>query len=348
MKSLRRRRSIWRSEEAESLDVEEHKQERSARRMTARVGKNLMRDRHRVEKCRVFPAGRRKQGNPSEKKNQVWIVFLLPSFLGVTVFVLIPFLDVVRRSFVTAVTQEWAGINNYRNVFENQAFRLAIHNTVRFTAVCLPLLIGLGLFLATWLSRLRQIQLIKSLFLFPLAMPAATVVLIWRMIFSKQGLLNGFLIRLGALPEGVLPDYMGTGASFWVLVFSYVWKNLGYTMVLWLAGIFAVSDDMCEAARVDGASERQVFWRVIFPNLKSSLYTITVLSFLNSFKVFREAYLVAGSYPHEDMYLLQHLFNNWFVNLELDKMAAAAVCVGTVLFLIILLLQRLWRQEESW
>ena len=282
------------------------------------------------------------------RNSKAWIAFLLPSFLGVAVFVLVPFLDVVRRSFVTAVTQEWAGINNYCNVFENQAFRLAIHNTVRFTAVCLPLLIGLGLFLAVWLSRLKRIQFIKSLFLFPLAMPAATVVLIWKMIFSEQGFLNGALQRFGILPEGMLIDFMGTEASFWVLVFSYVWKNLGYTIVLWLAGIFAVPGDMCEAARVDGASERQVFRKVIFPNLKSSLYTITVLSFLNSFKVFREAYLVAGSYPHEDMYLLQHLFNNWFVNLELDKMAAAAVCVGTVLFLIILLLQRLWRQEESW
>ena len=178
-------------------------------------------------------------------------------------------------------------------------------------------------------------------------MPAATVVLIWKMLFSRQGFLNGLLISAGLLQEGMLYDYMGTGAAFWVLVFSYVWKNLGYTMVLWLAGIFAVPDSMCEAARVDGASEGQVFWRVIFPNLKSSLYTITVLSFLNSFKVFREAYLVAGSYPHEDMYLLQHLFNNWFVNLELDKMAAAAVCVGAVLFFIILLLQRLWRQEDA-
>ncbi len=97
---------------------------------------------------------------------------------------------------------------------------------------------------------------------------------------------------------------------------------------------------------MDGASESQCFWRVVFPNLKGSLYTITVLSFLNSFKVFREAYLVAGSYPHESMYLLQHLFNNWFVNLELDKMAAAAVYVGMVLFLAILFLQRLWDQDE--
>lgn len=278
------------------------------------------------------------------KSKSTWLWFLLPSFLGVTVFVLIPFLDVVRRSFLTAVTEEWAGIHNYQMIFSNQAFRLAVHNTIKFTAVCLPLLIGLGLFLAVQLSKLKRIQLLKSMFLFPLAMPAATVVLIWKMIFSEQGLLNGWLSGMGCLSGGQTVDYMGTKAAFWVLVFSYIWKNLGYTVVLWLAGIFSVSTDMTEAARVDGASERQCFWKVVFPNLKGCLYTITVLSFLNSFKVFREAYLVAGSYPHESMYLLQHLFNNWFVNLELDKMAAAAVCVGTVLFFVILLLQRLWDQ----
>ena len=276
-----------------------------------------------------------------------WIGFLLPSLAGVLIFVLLPFADVVRRSFLTAVTEEWTGLHNYELVFDNQAFRLAVKNTVRFTLVCLPLLIGIGLFLSVQLSRLKKVQLIKSLFLLPMAMPAATVVLIWKMIFAKQGFLNAGLLLAGLLPEGAMPDYMGTGASFWVLVFSYIWKNLGYTMVLWLAGIFSVSEGLTEAARVDGATKRQCFWYVIFPNLKGSLYTITVLSFLNSFKVFREAYLVAGSYPHESMYLLQHLFNNWFVNLELDKMAASAVCVGAVLFAVILLLQRLWDHEEK-
>ncbi len=276
----------------------------------------------------------------SNKEKYVWAVFLLPSLAGVSVFVLLPFLDVVRRSFLTAVTGQWNGTENYRMVFENQAFRLAIQNTARFTLVCLPLLIGLGLFLAVQISRLKKMQLVKTLFLFPLAMPAATVVLLWKMLFYRQGFLNAFLIRTGLLQDGPA-DFMGTGASFWVLVFSYLWKNLGYTIILWLAGILAVPSDMSEAARVDGASERQCFWRVVFPNLKGSFYTITVLSFLNSFKVFREAYLVAGSYPHESMYLLQHLFNNWFVNLELDKMAAAAVCVGAVLFLVILLLQKI-------
>lgn len=286
----------------------------------------------------------KKRQRLSGSKN-AWIWFLLPSGVGVFIFVCLPFLDVIRRSFVTVVTQKWVGVHNYRLIFENQAFLLAVKNTLRFTAVCLPILIGLGLFLAIQLSRLRKIQFLKSCFLFPMAIPAATIVLVWRMVFSKQGFLNLLLHSLHLISQERAIDYMSTKAAFWVLVFSYVWKNLGYTIVLWLAGIFSIPTDIIDAARVDGASERQCFWRVIFPNLKGTLYTITVLSFLNSFKVFREAYLVAGSYPHESMYLLQHLFNNWFVNLELDKMAAAAVCVGTVLFFFILLLQRFWDQD---
>ncbi len=141
-------------------------------------------------------------------------------------------------------------------------------------------------------------------------------------------------------------DYLGTGASFWVLVASYLWKNTGYTVVLWLAGILSIPNEFVEAARVDGAGRGKCIRYIILPNLKGSFYTIVILSFLNSFKIYREAYLVAGSYPQEDIYLLQHLFNNWFVNLEFDKMAAAAVCVGAVLFVAIMALQRVWDRAE--
>ena len=288
-------------------------------------------------------------------KNIACLYFLLPSFLGVIVFVLAPFADVCRRSLTTAVTGEFRGIDNYKQVFENKAFWLAAGNTAKFVLVCLPLLIGLGLIIACFLSRFTRVHFLKSAFLFPMAVPAATVVLVWTLIFDRQGFLNLFLTRLGdaAYSAGVLQsapvfdiDYMGTGAAFWVLVFSYIWKNLGYTVVLWLTGILSISTQIREAARVDGAGEFTCFVRIIMPNLKPVLYTITVLSFLNTFKAFREAYLVAGSYPDESMYLLQHLFNNWFTNLDFDKMAAAAVILGFILFAAILLLQKLWDEGE--
>ena len=261
------------------------------------------------------------------------------------IFVLLPFLDVFVRSFQTVVTKQFVGFKNYATIFSNQAFQLAVKNTIRFTLVCIPLLVVIGLLIALPVSRMKSAGTIKSLYLFPLAMPTATIVIVWKMVFYKQGFLNLILTRLGewtGLWGEVHFDYLGSSASFWVLVFSYIWKNAGYTIVLWLAGILGIPNELLEAARVDGASERQCTMKIILPNLKGSLYTIVILSFLNSFKIYREAYLVAGAYPEQDMYLLQHLFNNWFVNLDFDKMAAAAVCVGGFLFVVIILLQRIW------
>lgn len=271
------------------------------------------------------------------------MLFLSPGLAGVILFVLLPFFDVVRRSFSTAVTGEWSGIRNYDLVMHNQAFMLAAKNTLRFVGVCIPLLIFISLFLAYELSKSRYMKFLKSAYLLPMAIPAAAVVLVWKLLFDKEGILNGIWEQLG----GQAVDYMGTGAAFWVLVISYIWKNMGYTVVLWLAGIMGIPQGIIEAALVDGAGEWTCFFRIILPNLKPTLYTITVLSFLNSFKVFREAYLVAGSYPHESMYLLQHLFNNWFLNLEMDKMAAAAVLTAAVLLVFILLLQLLWDRKEE-
>lgn len=282
------------------------------------------------------------------KKWGAFLSFMAPSFLGVTVFVLLPFLDVLKRSFSTAVTGKFIGPDNYVTIFHNQAFLIAVKNTLRFTIVCIPLLVLVGFLIAWPLSRLKEAELIKSVYLFPMAMPTATIVMVWKMFFYKQGFLNLFLSRLGELSGlwgEIRMDYLGTEAAFLVLVGSYIWKNTGYTVVLWLAGILSIPAEQIEAARVDGAGGFQRLWYIVLPNLKGSLYTIVILSFLNSFKIYREAYLVAGSYPHKSMYLLQHLFNNWFVNLEFDKMAATAVCTGGFLLIVILLLQRMWDRE---
>lgn len=288
-------------------------------------------------------------GKKGWRRRHAFLLFLLPSLAGVTLFVLLPFLDVVNRSFRTAVTGEFTGMKNYGVIFQNQAFVLAVKNTARFTVVCIPLLVLVGLLVAFPLSAMKEAGLIKSVYLFPLAMPTATIVLVWKMVFYRQGFLNLFLTRLGELTGlwgTVTIDYLGTGASFWVLVASYLWKNTGYTVVLWLAGILSIPNEFIEAAKVDGAGRMKCIRYIILPNLKGSFYTIVILSFLNSFKIYREAYLVAGSYPQEDIYLLQHLFNNWFVNMEFDKMAAAAVCVGIVLLGAIMLLQRIWDKGE--
>lgn len=288
------------------------------------------------------------------RKHALWgWLFVLPGFAGVLVFYLFPFLDVVRRSFVSAMGGGFVGSANYRAVAANEAFGLAATNTLRFAAVCLPLLLLLSLGLAVLLKSLLTTsgrrpgaagaaRLAKSAYLVPLAVPAASIVLLWQLVFDARGLLNGWLSVLGIQGR----DWMHTEAAFGVLVFSYLWKNMGYDVVLWLAGLASVPEELYEAARVDGAGRAVCFFRITLPFIRPMAVTISIISFLNSFKVFREAYLVAGNYPQDRIYLLQHLFNNWFRELSMDKMAAGAVLLALVILVLVLFLEKSWNKED--
>ena len=124
---------------------------------------------------------------------------------------MIPYLDVIRRSFFSAISGEFTGLKNYSTIFENQAFRLAAGNTLRFFLVCIPLLVVLSLMIAVLLTRRKKsMQALKSMFLLPMAIPVASVVLLWKVLFHDQGLLNHFLETLSL--QGV--DWMNTDASF--------------------------------------------------------------------------------------------------------------------------------------
>ncbi len=255
-------------------------------------------------------------------------LFLLPSLLGTGGFVLVPFLDVFRRSFLQAVGKGFVGLENYRQVLTNEAFHLAAGNTARFMLVCLPMLLALSLCMAVLVGQVIHFQKwVKTCFLLPMAIPAASVAVFFRMMFDEKGWLNLFLEKMGL--EAV--DWLTSGQAFWVLSACYIWKNLGYDMILWLAGLAAIPEEQYEAAEVQGAGEWACFRYITLPQLKETLFVTALLSFVNAFRVFREAYLLAGEYPHESIYMLQHLFNNWFVSLDIQKMTAAAVMlvIGT-------------------
>ena len=269
--------------------------------------------------------------------------FLLPNLLGVLCFSLLPMLQVLLRSFQSAIGGNWVGVRNYITVVNNTAFQRAISNTGKFTAVCIPLLVVVSLVLAVLLFSIPDIGgTLRSVFLMPMAVPAASVVLVWKVLFHQKGLVNSALLTVG----GTGVNWMGSSAAFWMLVISYLWKNLGYTMILWTAVLTGIPETIYEAAQVDGAGKWQCFLYITLPNLRGSAYTITVMSLLNSFKVFREAWLVGGDYPHESMYLLQHLYNNWFRELDFDKIAAASVMTSAVVFILIGFLRKAWDGED--
>lgn len=274
------------------------------------------------------------------------LLFLAPSLLGVGVFVLVPFVDTVRRSFFTAIGGRFVGVDNYLSVFQSPSFQIAAGNTARFVAICVPLLIAISMLMAILVRRLKPEmgKVFKTTYLVTMAIPVASVVLLWNTLFSDNGIANYVLTEVfGAEPV----SFMGSSAAFWVLIFTYLWKNCGYDMILWLAGFDSVNPSLYEAARADGANEWKVFKHVTLPGLLPTLFLISVLSLINTFKVFREAYLVGGAYPKSDsIYLLQHLFNNWFTQLDVSRLSAAAVVLALVLLVIILTLKRVWGDEK--
>ena len=270
-------------------------------------------------------------------------LFLLPSLIGTGGFVLIPFLDVVRRSFLQAVGNGFVGLENYRMGLGNSAFRLAVGNTARFMLVCLPLLMLLSLFLAVLVREATRFQRwVKTGALLPMAIPAASVVVFFRLAFDEKGWLGRLAEAAGM--EG--QDWLASDSAFWILIVCYIWKNLGYDMILWLAGLGVIPKEQYEAARVQGAGEWACFWYITAPQLKETAFVTGLLSFVNAFRVFREAYLLAGDYPHESIYMLQHLFNNWFVNLDIQKMTAAAVML-VVLAGGILEIEEWWNRRQT-
>lgn len=271
-------------------------------------------------------------------QNKVPLAFIAPSFIGVLIFVLVPFADVLRRSFFTATGSNFVGLSNYLNVFGNEAFKLAAGNTLKFVAVCIPALVAMSLVLALLVSGTKGVgDAAKSVFLLPLVIPAASMVLIWKLFFHNDGLLNS----LTGSAFGTTVPFMASAAAFWVLTVSYLWKNMGYDMVLWMGGLSKIPLEIYEAAAVDGAGSFRRLFSITLPNLVGVLFMVIVLSLLNSFKVFREAYLVAGEYPHTSMYMLQHLFNNWFTALDIEKLSAGAVVMAIVIFILISLWMRL-------
>ena len=257
-------------------------------------------------------------------------LFLLPSLAGTAVFVLLPYVDVVRRSFFEAAGGRFVAMQNYVTVVGNSAFRLASFNTLRFLVICVPLLVLVSLFCSMLIAGLKEEGTVfKTSLLVPLAIPVASIVLLWKLFFHPQGMVNQITALFGM--AGV--DWINGDTAFGVLVFTYVWKNLGYDVVLWVAGLAAISDELYEAARVDGAGIVARFFYVTLPGLSKTAFLVVSLSVFNSFMVFREAYLIAGEYPHESIYMLQHLFNHWFVTLDIQKMSAASVLLLLVVAL---------------
>ncbi|MDR2135318.1 MAG: sugar ABC transporter permease [Treponema sp.] len=248
--------------------------------------------------------------------------FALPGLAGFAVFFIIPFGVSLAYAFMDRPAGgSFAGFSNFAALFRSRAYLRGLGNTIRFIGISTPLGLALSLGLALLVRRAgKQRDWFSLVFLIPLVIPSGSMAFFWKTLFSYDGALNGTLRRLGL--EKL--NWLDSDLALPVMILIYLWKNCGYGMVLFLAGLGNIPGDYYEAARADGAAPFRCFIHVTLPCLLPVTALALTMSVVNSFKIFREIYLVAGAYPHESIYTLQHFMNNMFASLNYPRLSSAA------------------------
>jgi carbohydrate ABC transporter membrane protein 1, CUT1 family (TC 3.A.1.1.-) len=174
----------------------------------------------------------------------------------------------------------------------------------------------------------------RTFFLSPLMVPVASVVLIWQVLFDNHGVINEAIALFGGNPV----DWFKSQYGQVVVIILFLWKNLGYNMILFMSALAAIPTDVLEVARLDGAGVWKQFFYIKLRYITPTIFFVGIMSLINSFKVFREVYLLAGDYPVTSLYMLQHFMNNTFRSLDYQKLSAAAIIMAIVMAVIIGLL----------
>lgn len=267
------------------------------------------------------------------KKRAVSWLYIIPSLAGVLVFYIIPFGFVIYYSLIDNVSNRaFVGLENFLALFDNSAFIMAAKNTLTFSLVTVFSAVILSLLLAIILdSKIPGRSKFRTCFLSPMMVPTASIILIWQVIFSFNGSFNSFINIFGLEPI----DWMKSDYSQIVVALLFLWKNLGYNMILFMAALSNIPKDQVEAAEVDGANAVQRFFKIKLRYISPSLFFVLLLSLINSFKIFREVYLLTGQWPYETLYFMQHFMNNTFKNLDYPRLSAAAIVMTLVIVVII-------------
>lgn len=273
------------------------------------------------------------------------MLFLAPGIIGFGMFYIWPFcVSLYYSTLSRPVNGVFVGVKNYVEMFQNAAYLKGLTNTVRFIGISVPLSMALSLMLALVIKNmLRNKEFFTLLFLIPLVIPSGSMVTFWKTLLARDGALNGLLHAFGYAGQ----NWLDSDLTFWVIVAIFTWKTLGFNMILFISGLVSIPVEYYEAARVDGARPSQVFFRITLPQLSAFVVLIVILSIINSFKVFREIYLLTGSYPHESIYTLQHFMNNMFASLNYPKLTTATTILVVLITALTQSLLRLERRAET-
>lgn len=242
--------------------------------------------------------------------------FITPSLLGFSILYLIPFLWGIRYSVSkSGFDDTFVGFNNYGDVLSSAAFRLALKNTIIFMGIAIPLIMLLSFLLALALYELKPPKFVYLFMVLPIAIPSAAAAGFFRK-----------LIGTGAF------SLMNSDYAMLGVILIFLWKNTGYNLIINTAGLLQLDASIIEASKIDGANYFQRLTRVILPLCTPTTVFAGIVTIINSFKVFKDVYVLQGSYPNPGIYMLQHYMNNKFTDLQYEKLTSAAYLFAMVIF----------------
>ena len=287
----------------------------------------------------------------TEQRLKPW-VFIGPALLVAGLFLVVPALDTFRRSVLGRNSEDFVGLDNFEYLATNNAVHSAIWNTVLWIVLVPILSVAVGLAVAVLADKLRPRweSAAKSLIFLPMAISFVGAGTIWGFVYAWRapgqpqiGILNAIWTALGNEPVAWLQQ---TAFNDFFLIFIMIWLQSGFAMVLLSAAIKGVPDETLEAARIDGATEMQVFWRVVVPQIKSTIVVVATTVLILVLKIFDIVYVMTGGNFGTEV--IATLFIKQMINAGQFGQAAVIVVfliIVTIPFMVINI--RRFREQEA-
>lgn len=269
--------------------------------------------------------------------------FIAPNFIGFSVFTLVPMVFAIGLAFCSwdgVHSIEFVGLKNFIDMLSDKTFKAAFINTIVYSLGTVPLTLVCSLGLAMLLNQnVRLRNFFRTVAFFPYVASLVAVAAVWNMIFSpSMGLVNMVLASLGV--ENLPRWAAGKETAMITVILFSVWKNMGYYMVIYLAGLQGTNPSLVEAAELDGANKWHVFWHITLPQLRPTTFFVTITLTIASFKVYDQMYMITQGGPGDaTITLVYDIYNIAFVNTPKYGYASAVAMVLFVMVLIITLIQ---------
>lgn len=281
-----------------------------------------------------------------QRKKSLWL-FLLPGLTGLMVFYLLPFLGGIYYSLTDgSIENAFVGLDNYRRIWQNEVFLLGLKNTMELSLLCAPLIFLFSFALAAMLKALGDRSApFRNILLIPYLMPSSALLIVWLLLFDYGGPVNRILSALGL--ERVL--WLESSALRVPVVLLYIWKNVGFSVVIFSAALQSVPQPYYEFAALEGANAFQRETKITLPLILPTAFLVFVLAWVNAFKIFKEVYFISGSYPNDAVYTLQHFMNNKFAKLDYQDVTTAAYSFAVIVLCLfgMLYLSKAVRSNEG-